>query len=74
MDEISIYEDFLEVDFRAGIPVLIENVSSYFGISISQINLLTWKTLIAIEVLHEFHGISFGVHEFLYIYYFAHFG
>ncbi|KAL0864865.1 hypothetical protein Bca101_043983 [Brassica carinata] len=37
----------------------------------SQLTPLTWRTLMAIQVLGEFHGFFVGVHEILYLYYFA---
>ncbi|KAG5393567.1 hypothetical protein IGI04_023530 [Brassica rapa subsp. trilocularis] len=37
----------------------------------SQLTPLTWRTLMAIQVLGELHGFSVGVHEILYSYYFA---
>ncbi|KAF2546184.1 hypothetical protein F2Q70_00022305 [Brassica cretica] len=46
-------------------------VSSYFGLCPSQLTPLTWRTLMAIQVLGEFHGFSVGVNEILYSYYFA---
>ncbi|KAF2610747.1 hypothetical protein F2Q70_00011671 [Brassica cretica] len=36
-----------------------------------QLTPLTWRELIAIQVLGEFHGILFGTSEILYSYYFA---
>ncbi|KAG2275771.1 hypothetical protein Bca52824_058326 [Brassica carinata] len=56
---------------RGVIPSLIDEVSSFFGFCASQLTLLTWKTLMAIQVLGEHHGFSIGVHEILYSYYFA---
>ena len=62
--------------FRGGLPgrypSLITEVSSYFGFCPSQLTPLTWRTLMAVPVLGEFHGFSVGVHEILYSYYFAH--
>ncbi|KAL0771845.1 hypothetical protein Bca101_036996 [Brassica carinata] len=46
-------------------------VSSFFGFYPSQLTPLTWRTLMAIQVLGELHGFSIGVHEILYSYYFA---
>ncbi|KAL0815732.1 hypothetical protein Bca101_072176 [Brassica carinata] len=46
-------------------------VSSYFGLCPSQLTPLTWRTLMAIQVLGEFHRFSVGVNEILYSYYFA---
>ncbi|KAF3530078.1 hypothetical protein DY000_02040902 [Brassica cretica] len=46
-------------------------VSSFFGFCPSQLTPLTWRTLMAIQVLGELHGFSVGVHEILYSYYFA---
>ena len=62
---------YLEAGFRGVIPSLIDKVSSFFGFSPSQLTPLTWKTLMAIQVLGELHGFSFGVHEILYSYSFA---
>ncbi|KAF3568332.1 hypothetical protein DY000_02015609 [Brassica cretica] len=69
--EVTVYEAYLEVGFRGVIPSLIEEVSSFFGFSPSQLTPLTWRTLMAIQVLGELHGFSIGVHEILYSYYFA---
>ncbi|CAG7862601.1 unnamed protein product, partial [Brassica rapa] len=70
-NEVAVFEAYMEAGFRGSIPSLIDEVSSYFGFSPSQLTLLTWRTLIAIQVLGEFYGISFGVHDVLYFYYFA---
>ncbi|KAG2282926.1 hypothetical protein Bca52824_054146 [Brassica carinata] len=69
--EVAIYEEYLEAGFRGVIPSLIGEVSSFFGFCPSKRTPLTWRTLIAIQVLGERHGFSVGVHEFLYSYYFA---
>ena len=60
-----------EAGFKGFIPSLIAEVSAYFGFAPSQFTPLSWRTLIAIQVLGEFHGILFGVSEVLYSYYFA---
>ncbi|KAF2532575.1 hypothetical protein F2Q70_00029233 [Brassica cretica] len=70
-DEIAIYEPYLEVGFRVGVPSIVAEVSSFFGFCPSQLTPLTWRTLVAIQVLGEFHGFVVGVHEILYSYYFA---
>ncbi|KAF3609455.1 hypothetical protein DY000_02050160 [Brassica cretica] len=70
--EVAVYETYLEADFRGVIPSLIEEVSFFFGFSPSQLTPLTWRTLMALQVLGELHGFSIGVHEILYSYYFAH--
>ncbi|KAF2614979.1 hypothetical protein F2Q70_00011466 [Brassica cretica] len=46
-------------------------VSSFFGLCPSQLTPLTWRTLMAIQVLEELHGFSVGIHEILYSYYYA---
>ena len=69
--EVTIYEAYLEAGFRGVIPSLIDEVSSFFGFCPSQLTPLTWRTLMAIQVLGELHGFSIGVHEILYSYYFA---
>ncbi|KAF2556139.1 hypothetical protein F2Q68_00015242 [Brassica cretica] len=46
-------------------------VTTYFGFCPSQLTPLTWRTLMAVQVLEEFHGFSIGVHEIMYSYYFA---
>ncbi|KAF3531420.1 hypothetical protein DY000_02039529 [Brassica cretica] len=68
--EVAVYEAYLEAGFRGVIPSLIEEVSSFFGFSPSQLTPLTWRTLMALQVLGELHGLSIGVHEILYSYYF----
>ncbi|KAL0826723.1 hypothetical protein Bca101_050400 [Brassica carinata] len=69
--EVAVYEAYLEAGFRGVIPSLIGEVSSFFGYCPSQLTPLTWKTLMAIQVLGELHGFSVGVDEILYCYYFA---
>ena len=69
--EVAVYEAYLEAGFRGVIPSLIGEVSSFFGFCPSQLTPLTWKTLMAIQVLGELHGFSVGVDEILYSYYFA---
>ena len=61
---MAIYEAYLEAGFRG-------EVSSFFGFCPSQITPLTWRILMAIQVLGELHGFSIRVHEILYSYYFA---
>ena len=69
--EVTVYEAYLEAGFRGVIPSLIDEVSSFSGFCPSQLSLLTWRTLMAIQVLGELHGFSIGVHEILYSYYFS---
>ncbi|KAG2275905.1 hypothetical protein Bca52824_058460 [Brassica carinata] len=69
--EVAVYEASLEAGFRGVIPSLIEEVSSFFGFSPSQLTPLTWRTLMALQVLGKLHGFSIEVHEILYSYYFA---
>lgn len=54
--------------FEGGILILIVEVSSYFVISPLQVDPLSRRTLIPIQVLGEFHGVSFGMHEVLFLY------
>ena len=68
---MAVYEAYLEAGFRGVIPSLIEEVSSFFGFSPSQLTPLTWRTLMALQVLGKLHGFSIEVHEILYSYYFA---
>ncbi|WZZ65728.1 hypothetical protein YC2023_077098 [Brassica napus] len=70
-DEIAIYEAYLDASFLVGVPSIVAEVSSSFGFCPSQLTLLTWRTLMAIQVLGELHGFVIGVHEILYSYYFA---
>ena len=70
-DEIAVYEAYLEAGFRVGVPSIVAEVSSFFGFCPSQLTPLTWRTLMAIQVLGEFHGFVVGVPEILYSYYFA---
>ncbi|KAF3576079.1 hypothetical protein DY000_02030724 [Brassica cretica] len=58
--EVAIYEAYLEEGFRGVIPSLIDEVSSFFGCRPSQLTPLTWRTLMAIQVLGELHGFSIG--------------
>ncbi|KAF3565190.1 hypothetical protein DY000_02014982 [Brassica cretica] len=69
--EVAVYEAYLEAGFRGVIPSLIEEVSSLFGFSPSQLTPLTRRTLMPLQVLGELHGFSIVVHEILYSYYFA---
>ncbi|KAG2275802.1 hypothetical protein Bca52824_058357 [Brassica carinata] len=69
--EVVIYEAYLEAGFRGVIPSLIGEVSSFFGFCPSQLTPLTWRPLMAIQVLGKLPGFSVGVHEILYFYYFA---
>ncbi|KAF3555216.1 hypothetical protein F2Q69_00012604 [Brassica cretica] len=69
--EVAVYEAYLEEGFRGVIPSLIDEVSSFFGCRPSQLTPLTWRTLMAIQVLGELHGSSIEVHEILYSYYFS---
>ncbi|KAL0815803.1 hypothetical protein Bca101_072247 [Brassica carinata] len=69
--EVAVYEAYLEAGFRGVIPSLIGEVSTFFGFCPSQLTLLTWRTLMAIQVLGKLYGFSVGVHEILYSYYFA---
>ncbi|KAL0854258.1 hypothetical protein Bca101_059410 [Brassica carinata] len=64
-NEVAIFEAYLEAGFRGIISSLVAVVSSYFGFCHSQLTPLTWRTLMAIQVLGEFHGFSIGVHEVL---------
>ncbi|KAL0771884.1 hypothetical protein Bca101_037035 [Brassica carinata] len=66
-----VYEAYLEAGFRGVTPSLIGEVSSFLGFCPSQLTPLTWRTLIAIQVLGELPRFSVGVHEILYSYYFA---
>ena len=69
--EVAVYEAYLEAGVQGVIPSLIGEVSSFFGFCPSQLTPLTWRILMAIQVLGELHGFSVGVHEILYSYYFA---
>ena len=69
--EVAVYEAYLEAGIWGVIPSLIGEVSSFFGFCPSQLTPLTWRTLMAIQILGKLHGFSFGVHEILYSYYFA---
>ncbi|KAF2619943.1 hypothetical protein F2Q68_00039355 [Brassica cretica] len=55
MNEMAIFEAYLEAGFRGFIPSLIAEVSAWFGFAPSQLTSLSWRTLIAIRVLGEFH-------------------
>ncbi|KAL0854429.1 hypothetical protein Bca101_059581 [Brassica carinata] len=70
-NEVAVFEANLEAGFRVIIPSLVAAVSLYFGFCTSQLTPLTWRTLMAIQVLGEFHGFSIGVHKVLYLYFFA---
>ena len=50
-DEIAIYEAYLDASFLVGVPSIVAEVSSSFGFCPSQLTLLTWRTLMAIQVL-----------------------
>ncbi|KAL0802372.1 hypothetical protein Bca101_057548 [Brassica carinata] len=70
-DEVAIFEVYREADSRGGILSLIAEVSSYFPFYPSQLTPSTWRTMIAIQVLGELHGIPFGVSKILYSYSFV---
>ncbi|KAF2539296.1 hypothetical protein F2Q68_00020871 [Brassica cretica] len=69
--EVAVNEAYLEEGFQGVIHSLIDEVSSFFGFCPSQLTRLTYRTLMAIQVLGELHGFSIRVHEILYSYYFA---
>ncbi|KAL0655659.1 hypothetical protein Bca4012_076243 [Brassica carinata] len=69
--EVTFYEAYLETGFRGNISSHIDEVSSFFGFCPSQLTPLTWRTLMAIQMLGELHGFSIWVHEIFYSYYFA---
>ncbi|KAL0847185.1 hypothetical protein Bca101_020431 [Brassica carinata] len=71
VNEVTIYEAYLEAGVRSGVPSLVAEVSSYFGFCPSQLTPLSWRTLMAIQVLGELRGFHIGVHEVLYSYCFA---
>ncbi|KAF2560965.1 hypothetical protein F2Q70_00017874 [Brassica cretica] len=50
-DEIAIYEAYLEAGFGVGVPSIVAEVSSFFSLCPSQLTPLTWRTLMAIQVL-----------------------
>ncbi|KAF3502436.1 hypothetical protein F2Q69_00042182 [Brassica cretica] len=56
--EVAVYEAYLEASLRGVIPSLVGEVSSFFGFCPSQLTPLTWRTLMAIQVLGELHGFS----------------
>ncbi|KAL0802464.1 hypothetical protein Bca101_057640 [Brassica carinata] len=63
VNEVAIYEAYLEAGMRNGVPSLVSEVSSYFGFGPSQLTPLSWRTLMAIQVLGELRGFHIGVHE-----------
>ena len=50
-NEVDVYEAYLKVGFRGGIHSLIAEVSSYFGFCPCQLTRLTWRILMAVQVL-----------------------
>ena len=50
-DEVAIYEAYLEAGFGVGVPSIVAEVSSFFGLCPSQLTPLIWRTLMAIQVL-----------------------
>ncbi|KAF3535727.1 hypothetical protein F2Q69_00023810 [Brassica cretica] len=50
-DEIAIYEAYLEAGFGVGVPSIVAEVSSFFSLCPYQLTPLTWRTLMAIQVL-----------------------
>ncbi|KAF3500017.1 hypothetical protein F2Q69_00042191 [Brassica cretica] len=69
--EVAVYEAYLEAGIWGVIPSLIGEVWSFFGFCPSQLTPLTWRNLMAIQVLGELHGFSVGVYEILNSYDFA---
>ncbi|KAL0796286.1 hypothetical protein Bca101_067663 [Brassica carinata] len=63
VNEVAIYEAYLEAGMRNGVPSLVAEVSSYFGFCPSQLTSLSWRTLMAIQVLGKLRGFHIGVHE-----------
>lgn len=59
-NEVAVYEAYLKADMRNGIPSLVAEIISYFSFSPSQLTLLTWITLMAVQVLRELHDFSIG--------------
>ncbi|KAL0898934.1 hypothetical protein Bca101_082895 [Brassica carinata] len=71
VNEVAIYEAYLEDGMRSGVPSIVSEVFSYFGFCPSQLTPLSWRTLMAIQVLGELRGFHIGVHEVLYSYCFS---
>ncbi|KAL0876842.1 hypothetical protein Bca101_026547 [Brassica carinata] len=63
VNELAIYEAYLEAGIRNGVPSLVAEVSSNFGFCPSQLTPLSWRTLMAIQVLGELRGFYIGVRE-----------
>ncbi|KAF3572143.1 hypothetical protein F2Q69_00059402 [Brassica cretica] len=68
---MAVFEAYLVASFRGIIPSLVAEISSFFGFCPSQLTPLSWRTLMSIQVLGELYGISIGIHEVLYSYYFS---
>ncbi|KAL0876541.1 hypothetical protein Bca101_026246 [Brassica carinata] len=71
VNEVAIYEAYLEAGMRSGVPSIVAEVSSYFGFCLSPLTPLSWRTLMAIQVLGELRGFHIKVYEVLYSYCFA---
>ncbi|KAL0846966.1 hypothetical protein Bca101_020212 [Brassica carinata] len=63
VNEVAIYEAYLEAGMRSSVPSIVAEVSSYFGFCPSQITPPSWRTLMAIQVLGELRGFHIGVNE-----------
>ena len=68
---MAVFEAYLVASFRGIIPSLVAEISSFFGFCPSQLTPLSWRTLMSIQVLGELYGISIGIHEVLYSFYFS---
>ncbi|KAG2266412.1 hypothetical protein Bca52824_073491 [Brassica carinata] len=53
--EVAVYEAYLEAGFWGVIPSLIGKVSSFFSFCPFQLTPLTWRTLMAIQILYSYH-------------------
>ncbi|KAH0879424.1 hypothetical protein HID58_066818 [Brassica napus] len=68
VDEVPVYEGFFESGFRDRVPSLVAKVSEALGISPGQLNLPSWRALIAMQNLGDLEGLVIEVAEVLYSY------
>ncbi|KAH0867923.1 hypothetical protein HID58_074945 [Brassica napus] len=69
--QIAIYEAFLDIGFRGVIPELVASLCDFFEISPSQLNLPSWRLLVAIQNLGDLENLSFGINEVVFSYHLA---
>ncbi|KAH0879421.1 hypothetical protein HID58_066815, partial [Brassica napus] len=68
VDKVPVYEGFFKSGFRDRVHSLVAKVSEALGISPGQLNLPSWRALIAMQNLGDLEGLVIEVAEVLYSY------